>query len=65
MDRLHGYGIGFAVDGSDIGEIRRLINYIYCNKEVLLKKESNLAKIQYKFSWEEIVKNLDKYILHR
>lgn len=64
-DFINEYGIGFAVDGSDIGEIRRLINYIYCNKEVLLEKESNLAKIQYKFSWDEVVDNLDKiYINH-
>lgn len=53
-------GIGFAVDGSNIQDIRKLIKYINGNRHSLDEKIKNLEKIQYNYSWEEVVNNLDK-----
>lgn len=54
------YGIGFVVDGSNVEEIRGLIKYINKNRHILDEKVRNLEKIQYDYSWEEVVKNLDE-----
>lgn len=51
--------IGFAVDGSKIEEIRKLISYINDNRYLLNEKVKNLEKIRFKFSWEEVVVNLN------
>lgn len=51
--------IGFAVDGSNISEIRELISYINNNRQVLHEKTVNIEKIQFDFSWGEVVKNMD------
>ena len=58
-DFVNESGIGFAVDGSDTNEIRELIQYINENRYILDEKISNLEKIQYDYSWEEVVGNLD------
>ncbi|SET04584.1 glycosyltransferase [Anaerobranca gottschalkii] len=54
------HDIGFAVDGSNFEEIRNLVMYINENRYILKQKIKNLEKIQYNYSWEEVVKNLDK-----
>lgn len=54
------HGIGFAVDGDNIHEIRDLIEYINENRNILEEKEKRIEKIQYEYSWDEIVKNLDQ-----
>lgn len=54
------HDIGFVVDGDNIEEIRELVSYINNHKYVLDEKMKNLEKIQYNYSWEEVVKNLDK-----
>ncbi|QAT62004.1 glycosyltransferase [Acidilutibacter cellobiosedens] len=54
------YGIGFTVDGSNINEIRDLIEYLNNNRNVINEKIRNLEKIQYDYSWNDVVKNLDK-----
>lgn len=51
--------IGFIVDGRNPEEIKSLINYINYNRNVLNEITENLEKIQYKYSWETVVKNLD------
>ncbi len=58
-DFINENNIGFAVDGSNIEEIRELVNYINENRNILDEKTRNLEKIQYDYSWEEVVKNLD------
>lgn len=59
-DFINRHDIGFAVDGSNVEEIRELIIYINENRHILEEKTKNLEKIQYDYSWEEVVKNLDK-----
>lgn len=59
-DFVLNHDIGFIVDGSNVEEIRELVNYINDHKYVLEEKMENLEKIQYDYSWEEVVKNLDK-----
>lgn len=51
--------IGFVVDGNNVKDIRNLIIDIVENKKILNEKMLNLCKIQYKYSWEEISRNLD------
>lgn len=57
---VHEYGIGFAVDGRNIDEIRALIRTITTKKALLEEKRQNLEKIQFNFCWEGVVNNLDK-----
>jgi glycosyltransferase involved in cell wall biosynthesis len=52
--------IGFTVDGRNIEEIRSLIEYIKNNRQILDEKTRNIEKIQYNYSWETAVINLDK-----
>lgn len=57
--------IGFTVDGDKVDEISSLIERIIDNKSILAEQEKNLEKIQYDYSWEEVVKNLEKiYSVH-
>ncbi|MBB6216374.1 glycosyltransferase involved in cell wall biosynthesis [Anaerosolibacter carboniphilus] len=53
------HDIGFVVDGGNEEEIKDLVSYINNNKQILLEKVENLEKIQFNYSWEEVVKNLD------
>lgn len=59
-DFVKEYGIGFTVDGSNVEDIRDLVKYINENRYILDEKIENLEKIQYDYSWEEVVKNLDE-----
>ncbi|WP_313126490.1 glycosyltransferase [Proteiniclasticum ruminis] len=52
--------IGFAVDGENVDEIKNLVTYINDNKVILEKCIRNLEKIQFNYSWEEVVKRLDE-----
>lgn len=54
------HGIGFIVDGSNIKDINELIIYISNNKEILKEKERNIEKIQYKYTWENVVGSLNQ-----
>ncbi len=53
------YDIGFSVDGTDYKDIKNLLEKLEKNKEILDKKIKNMRDISQKFSWEEIVKNLN------
>ncbi|MBZ2174080.1 glycosyltransferase [Schnuerera sp. xch1] len=59
-DFINKHNIGFAVDGSNIEEIKKTIDYINNNRHILDEKMNNLENIQYDYSWEEVVKNLDE-----
>lgn len=52
--------IGFIVNGRNVEEIRELVKHINENRNILDEKTRNLEKIQYDYSWEEVVKNLDE-----
>lgn len=54
------HSFGFVVDGDNTDEIRELVNYINDNRDLLKQKERSLEKIQYDYSWDEVVKNLDE-----
>lgn len=54
------HDIGFAVDGGNVEEIKKLISYIDDNRQILQEKIENLKKIQFNYSWEEVVRNLDE-----
>ena len=54
------YDIGFVVDGNDYKSIKHILEIIQTNKNLLQEKIENIKKIPEKFSWEEIVKNLNK-----
>lgn len=49
-------GIGFVVDGSNVEEIKNLINSINKNRNILDKKSKKLERIQFDYSLEEVVK---------
>ncbi|MGH4120739.1 glycosyltransferase [Clostridium sp.] len=51
--------IGFVVDGSNVSEITELISYINSHRKLLQEKTENIEKIQFDFSWGEVVKNMD------
>ncbi|MBM7560890.1 glycosyltransferase [Fusibacter tunisiensis] len=53
------HDIGFAVDGESVEEIKDLVSYINANRQVLREKIKNIEKIQFSYSWEEVVKNLE------
>lgn len=55
--------IGFVVDGSNVEKIRELIIYIIRNRHLLNKKMEELKKIQFDYTWENVVKNLDTVYL--
>lgn len=52
--------IGFVVDGSNVNEIRILLNKININKELLEKKIKNLEKCHHDYKWEDVVTNLNR-----
>jgi len=52
--------IGFSIDGSNVEEIRNLVKYIKENMHILDEKTRNIEKIQYNYSWEKVVNNMDK-----
>lgn len=54
------YDIGFNVDGTNEENIKKLIESIQNNREILEQKKRNIEKIKNKFIWEDVVKNLDK-----
>jgi len=61
---LKKHDIGFVVDGSNVQEIRELIMYIRDNRHLLDEKIKILEKIQYEFTWDKVVKNLDKIYMN-
>lgn len=52
-------GIGFVVDESNVNDIRELIKYILDNRHLLDDKVKELEKIQFDYTWDKVVKNLD------
>lgn len=56
---LNEYDIGFVVDGSDKENIRKTINEILNDRDIIDTKKKNMKEIQFKYVWESIVKNLD------
>lgn len=54
------YDIGFSVEDTDYKSIKNVLEEIEKNDEILKQKRENIKKIPEKFSWEEIVKNLDE-----
>ncbi len=57
-ESLKGNDIGFVVDGSNVREIKELVNYINANKCMLDEKVKNIEKIQFDYTWQNVVKNL-------
>lgn len=59
-DFIDEYKVGFSIDGANVEDIRKLITEIKNNQTMLSEKESNVKKIQLKFSWDKVVNNLEK-----
>lgn len=57
---LNEHNIGFVINSDNVQDIKRLINSIVNNRSILIDKRNSLAAIQYNYSWEKVVKNLDK-----
>lgn len=57
---VRAHGIGFVVDGGDRDDIRALIASLRATPSLLEDKKANLEKIQFDYSWEHVVVNLDK-----
>jgi len=57
---LKEHDIGFVVDGSNVEEIKQLLEYIRDNRHVLVEKIKNLEKIQYEYTWNSVVNNLNR-----
>lgn len=51
--------IGFCIQNDDEKQLERILTDIRNNSSVLSEKKENMRKIQWKFSWENCVKNLD------
>lgn len=56
---LNEYDIGFVVDGSDSRNIRKTINEILNDRDIIDIKKKNMKEIQFKYVWESVVKNLN------
>ncbi|KAF5064299.1 Glycosyl transferase 4-like domain protein [anaerobic digester metagenome] len=54
------YGIGYLVDGEDIGEIRRLLAHIATHREELAQMRERMKSIQFQFTWDHVVKDLSQ-----
>jgi glycosyltransferase involved in cell wall biosynthesis len=52
--------IGAAVNADSVNDVRSLIENILSNRDIIKTYTKNLAKIQFEYSWERIVKNLDE-----
>ena len=50
--------IGFIVDGTDYLDVKRVLQNILNNKQILMEKEKNIEKISNQYIWENIVLNL-------
>lgn len=59
-EKVKEYDIGFSVEDTDYKSIKNVLEEIEKNDEILKQKRENIKKIPEKFSWEEIVKNLDE-----
>ncbi len=53
-------GIGYAVDPEDPAEVGGLIRRLCAHREELDERRARLSEIQYDFTWEKVVPNLDK-----
>lgn len=51
--------IGFTVNANDVESVRNLIKKILSSRKVLVEQQENLKKIQFDYSWEEVVSNLN------
>lgn len=56
---VQSHGIGYAVDGEDIAAIRALLDHIAANRTELAAKRENMIPIQYHYTWDHVVKNLN------
>lgn len=52
--------IGFTIDIRKNGELDRLLEKIINDKNLLNEKIQNLKKIQYVYTWNNVIKNIDK-----
>ena len=52
--------IGYTINNNSNDEVFNLINEIYNNRNILNEKIENMKKIQYKYTWNNCVKNLNK-----
>ena len=57
--------IGFTIDIRKEGEFEVLIERIIKNKNLLKEKIDNIKKIQYMYTWDNVIKNIDKIYLNR
>lgn len=55
--------IGFTVDIRKSGELEELLERIINNKNLIDEKIKNLKKIQYIYTWNNVIKNIDKIYL--
>lgn len=53
------YDIGFVVDGNDKESIRKVVNEIIIDRDIIGKKKSNMKEIQFNYTWDSVVKNLN------
>ncbi|GEM02105.1 Glycosyltransferase involved in cell wall bisynthesis [Halolactibacillus halophilus] len=51
--------IGFVVEGDNIDNIRCLIEKIAMNPEIIKQKVKSIENLAQKFTWEDVVNNLD------
>lgn len=54
------YNIGYTIDISKDNEVDNLINEISKNPMLITEKKENMKRIQYSYTWNNIVKNLNK-----
>lgn len=52
-------GIGFCIEENGSEDIKKILEEITKNKDILRKKVENISKIANSYSWENIVGNLD------
>lgn len=54
------YNIGVSVDAKDSDEIKFVLEDLYNNRDKINIMTENMKKIQFDFSWDRVVINLDK-----
>lgn len=53
------YDVGFLVDVNDIGTYEKVFKELTENREILQQKIDNFKNVDQKYSWEDVVKELD------
>ncbi|MEG1989874.1 MAG: glycosyltransferase [Clostridia bacterium] len=53
------YDIGYTVIKNEVDEFKKTLNLIVDDKNAMIRKIKNLKKIQFEYTWEKVINNID------